>query len=266
MTSDIQLLDLITNQSALSIPSGQFIGADFSGAQLQGLKLACFSLRGVILDGADLTGARLIQVDLSGASLREARLDRTVFQLVNAAGASFTKAQCKRAFWEQVNLSGTDLAGANLRETMLRGCNFERSRLDDAELSRSKLIYSNCGDASFRNASLMWANTVGSSFMQADFVGAKNFFLCREILIEILQHSIDKDFEIAKLVGAIATGSKWCYPEWKELLKSQPHYQALALKIFQRYPQSGFIEALQDGWQPATSVDRGADEGNEGNR
>lgn len=254
MTSiEEDLLNLLTTRSNLRVSNSEFIDINLSGAKLPGLNLTCFSLRGVILDGADLTGARLVQVDLSGASLREARLDRSMFQLVNATGASFTKVQCERAFWEQVNLSGTDFSGANLRETMLRGCNLERSRLDDAELSRSKVIYSNCGDASFRNASLMWANTVGSSFMQADFVGAKNFFLCREILIEILQHSIDKDFEIAKLVGAIATGSKWCYPEWKDLLKSQPQYQELAIKIFQRYPQSGFVEALQDGWQPTTS-------------
>jgi hypothetical protein len=150
----------------------------------------------------------------------------------------------------QPDLSGSNLSGADLYGAMMRGCLLERARLEGANLSRSKLIYSNCSDTNFRNARFMWANTIGSTFEGADFSGAKKFFLCREILVEILKREMGNDFERVKLVGAIAVGARWCYPEWKQLLESQPQYRDLALEILQRYPDSGFNHALRTGWRP----------------
>jgi hypothetical protein len=78
----------------------------------------------------------------------------------------------------------------------------------------------------------MWASTIGSTFEGADFSGAKKFFLCREILVEILRREIADDFERVELVGAIAVGSRWCYPQWKQILESRPKYRDLAMEIF----------------------------------
>lgn len=250
MTFDERLFELLASSEDLQWPSNKYRKADLSGAKLSGLHLACFSLRGVNLEGADLSGARLMQVDLVGASLKGANLEGAYFQLVNANNANLASTHCKDAFWEQTDLTGADLSGADLRMAMIRGCNLEKAKLDDADLDRASLLYSNCCDASFQRANFMWGNTVGSSFARAEFADAKQFFLCQEILREILRREIKDDFEAAKLVGAIAVFPQWCYPHWKKYLKSHPEYRYRAFEAMRRYPESGFIQALHQGWRP----------------
>jgi hypothetical protein len=234
--------------------AADFSGADLRGTDLSGISLAFVSLAGAQLDGADLSRAQLRQVDFTNASLKNARLDGARFELVHAGSASFAGAQASRTRWEMVDLTGADFANANLSRSVVRGCALESARFDGANLSDGMLVYSNAGGASFRKACFMWTNTVGTSFVEADFTEARDFFLCREIVAEILKRGAAAEPELVNTVGAITMNRKWCYPEWKQYLEAQPKYRELAFAIFSRYPDSGCTKALQDGWRPPASA------------
>ncbi len=237
-----------TGQSLLR--DADFSGADLREADLSGISLSFVSLAGAQLDGADLTRAQVRQVDLTNASLKNARLDGARLELVHAGSASFAGARASGTRWETVDLTGADFADANLSRSVIRGCALESARFDGADLSDGMLVYSNAGRASFRKACLMWTNTVGTSFVKADFTEARAFFLCREIVAEIIKREATADPELVNIVGAIIMNRKWCYPEWKRYLEVQPKYRELAFAIFGRYPDSGCAKALQDGWRP----------------
>lgn len=232
---------------------GEFVRADLRGANLAGKHLSLVSLAHARLDGADLTGAQLVQVDLRCATLDGARLSKTRLELVDAGSASFASAVAAESRWWGTNLTGANFTNADLRRASLSGTVLQSARFDGANLSRTTLADCVADDASFRDASLTWSNTSGTGFAGADFTGAKQFFLCREIVVEILSRNIGNDAECAKLVGAAALMPKWCYPEWKEILAIQTEYRDLALRIFERYPESGFEKALRDGLVPTSS-------------
>ena len=236
-----------------------FSGADLREADLSGISLSFASLAGAQLDGADLSRAQLRQVDLTNASLKNVRLDRARLELIYAGSASFAGAEASGTRWEMVDLTGADFANANLRRSVVRGCALESARLDGADLSDGMLVHSNAGGASFRKTCLMWTSTVGTSFTGADFTEARAFFLCREIVAEIIKREAPAEPELVNMVGAIIMNRKWCYPEWKQFLEEQPKYRELAFAIFNRYPDSGCAQALQDGWRPPESAKQRAD-------
>lgn len=223
------------------------VGADLRGANLAGQTLTHLSLRGANLDGADLSDVRLIHVDLSEASLRGARLDRTQMRFVTAQYAMFTDISASYGSWRHVDFSQADFVGSNLRSTMFYLCNLEQTLFERANLSHTQLLSSNCDKAQFCHACLEHSNTIASTFEQADFTGAQQFFTSREIIVEILSREMHDDFKFVNLIGAAKINPRWCYPEWTKFLANEPEYRELTLKIFQKYPESGFVEALRIG-------------------
>jgi uncharacterized protein YjbI with pentapeptide repeats len=240
-----RLRDFLERHPAPGMPDTEYYGADLRGADLAGVRLTHFSLRGAILDGADLSGARFVRVDLSGASLREANLEHATFYQVSATKTSLAGARCVESVWRQADLTGADCTGTQWREAFVDHSLLERADFSDADLTWLRLIDCNCAEASFRGAAFEHANTAGSRFTGALFERAKRFLRCREIITEILSREINGDLERAKLVGALAMDQAWCYPEWAKILALQPHFRQVVAEIFRRYPESGFIEALR---------------------
>lgn len=249
--SQTSLLHRLAETQRQASPWGEFFQADLRGADLSGMRLASISLAAARLDGADLTGAQFSHVDLTNASLEGACLDRTRFEMVSAGSARLIGARVRDAFWEQVNLTGADLSRADLSRTTLRGARLESARLDDAVLTGGSLVYCYCEGASFRDSLLDLFNTIGSSFGGTDLTGARRFFLSRELVVEMLRREMGSDVELIKLIGAASVNPRWCYPEWKRILESDPEHRQAILNIFAHSPASGCFEALRDGWKPA---------------
>lgn len=222
--------------------------ADLRGADLRRVNLAFCALRRAKLDGADLSEAILDCVDLSHASLKGAKLHRAHLDHVKAPRASFSEATFDRAMVKGCDLSYADLSSAHLEHTFFRDTTLERFILDGANLSRGKLAHTNCTAASFRSTDLDRVLTVGSTFFLAEVDAARRFFLCRDLVAEILLREVDDDFERARLVGIVATNPKWCFREWKAWLDFHPAIRDQALAIFAKYPESGCREALLEGY------------------
>jgi hypothetical protein len=65
---------------------------------------------------------------------------------------------------------------------------------------------------------------------------------------EILRREIGDDLAIAKLVGVVAVGRRWCYRDWQRLLAAEPAHMRRAVEIFGAYPESGVLAAIEAGW------------------
>ena len=142
------------NRPAVDLRRQNLVGAEFdavdlAGADLRGLDLrdASFAgahLAGVDLSGADLRSATFVKANLTGADLRQARLDGIILYQANLTGA---------------NLSGQDLAAVNRRLAH----NLEELRLDQADLSHTRLT-----KLKLRGSSLVGANLRGADLRQTD--------------------------------------------------------------------------------------------------
>lgn len=222
--------------------------ADLRGADLSRIRLSCVSLVGAQLDEADLSEAELTCVDLSRASMRGANLHRTHLDQVKAPRANLAGLRATHAFFEGVDLAYADLKGSHLDQALLRGCNLDHADLDDSSLVDGKIAYCNCTAATFRRTDLDRVLTVGSRFLAADLDRARHFYLCRDIVAEILLREVEDDFERARLVGVVAISPTWCFKDWKAWLAFHPGLQADALRVFEKYPDSGCAEALREGY------------------
>ena len=232
---------------------GDLARADLRGADLSGLSLARVSLAHAHLDGANLTGAHLRLVDLSNASLKEACLERAHLELVDATSVCLAGARAARTRWELADLTLADLTGADLSRSLFRSCQLERARLDEADLTLSTMACCNCRDARFCGALIDRVNATGTDLDGADFSGARQFCTCREVIVELMRREMGDDLTRAKFVGAFAFVEKWCYAEWARILEFEPHYRELVCELFRRYPESGFVEALERGAEPAAA-------------
>lgn len=227
----------------------RFYNLDFRNVNLSGIYLSSLSIINSQFDGADLTGANFQQVKLINTSFNNSNLTHARFELVDASSASFSKAMAKRSRWEQINMNGTDFSGADLDSSVIRVSDMEKANFRGVDFSHGMIVHCNASDADFSGACFAWTNTVGSNFSGAKLATAKKFFLCREIVVEALEREIHERFEIAKIVGAARNLSVWCYPEWKDFLNKNQEVREVAYEIFQKYSQSGCLEALQDGWK-----------------
>jgi hypothetical protein len=239
------MVRLLVDAAAGGGSAAAFHRADLRGLDLAGRSLACLSLRGAVLDGADLSGASLEHVDLLGASLRGVDLRRASLSCVGARGACFADARLDEAFAEHVDLTGADLSRASLRNALLRVCTLTRADLGGVDLTEGRLVGCECTDTGFRDALFEEASATDSTFDRAEFAGAKRFFLCREIVVELLKRELGDDLERTMLVGALAIERGWCYAEWARILAERPGARRAAVEAFRRYPASGCAEALQ---------------------
>jgi len=96
-------------------------GADLSGADLRGADLSRASLQMVILRDANLCGANLSHANMREADLRNANLSKTQLIGTRLSCSSLVRTNLRDAVMSRT----TDLFGATLSETNLRGVNLE---------------------------------------------------------------------------------------------------------------------------------------------
>lgn len=167
---------------------GNFLGADLSGAFLQGADLSRADLRfadlpGAHLQEATLDHANLRHADLSGADLTEADLDyarlhrsiiddstqmdpkwRAVWYVLNTANWQYHV-----GWWNdfaRVNLEGADLS--NHSGISLVSASFEHARLDGVNFSGSNLRFADFGQAVMQDANLSWADLRDATLRSAN--------------------------------------------------------------------------------------------------
>jgi hypothetical protein len=112
--------------SEISVVSGNFCGANLSGAILKGANLSFSNFRDVNLNGADLTGANIEWSDFTRADLRNANMDG-----VRATWCRFNDAHFGKTSMRNANISdsiflradlygGADVSGANTTNIVLK--------------------------------------------------------------------------------------------------------------------------------------------------
>ena len=163
------------------LPGGP--GADLSGRDFRGERLAFVlwseanlegaQLKGAVLDKADLREANLTKVGLVGARLREADM----------RGARLTEADCegarlRGALLAEIQAPGINLSDADLRGADLRGADISGARLNGADLRGAQLGGACLRDADLTGARLPDIDLVdavldNACFNQADVAGIR---------------------------------------------------------------------------------------------
>lgn len=111
-----RIFQVIVVGDCLVMPDGSCPGADLSGANLVGARMARMNLPGANLSGANLTDAHMTSANLSNANLAGARFDNAQLYGVNLRGAdvtgtSFAQAELRAATW----VDGRRCSSANIR-------------------------------------------------------------------------------------------------------------------------------------------------------
>ncbi len=230
--------------------SRQFVGADLAGADLSGLQLRWVNLSRADLTGANLSGAQFDNVLLTGAILKEANLRGARLLFVDATEVDLSGAGLGHSRWEHVVLTGGRLDQADMTRCLIHTCTAEETSFAGADLTGGGIVYSLCNRASFRAAKLTDMESVGTSFRDADFADAEQFYSSHEIVAEVLRQNAPMDIEVAKFIGSITVMRKWCYAEWKEHLATpdREQYFEIARGILKAYPPSLAGRALEEGW------------------
>lgn len=102
------------------------VGADLRGADLSGA-----NLRRAVFDGADLEGADLSGADLRRASFKRANLMKASFDDADMRDASFIKARMNLSNFQRCRLDRADLRGIRGRYAIWRGANWWDAKMDD---------------------------------------------------------------------------------------------------------------------------------------
>jgi uncharacterized protein YjbI with pentapeptide repeats len=110
---------------------------DFSGVDLQGVRLADKDLRGIILRNANLRGSYLAgtdfdRADFSDADLSKARLESTGFIEANLTKADLRECYCLQTPFFDANLSYANFTKAFLEETSFGGANLSHTDFSQA--------------------------------------------------------------------------------------------------------------------------------------
>lgn len=101
------------------------------GADLRGADLAGANLRRAVFDGADLEGADLSGADLRRASFKRANLMKASFDDADMRDASFIKARMNLSNFQRCRLDRADLRGIRGRYAIWRGANWWDAKMDD---------------------------------------------------------------------------------------------------------------------------------------
>ncbi|MBF0248097.1 MAG: pentapeptide repeat-containing protein [Alphaproteobacteria bacterium] len=108
----------------------------------------------------------------------------------------------------QADLTNTDLAGMNLRGTILSQANLKKSNLSGANLKGASLAGANLQECNLAGADLEGANLAGAYLLKANLTGCnlRNVNLARAGLVGKANFS-GADFTNANLAGARAAGA-----------------------------------------------------------
>ena len=101
------------------------------GADLRGIDLSGANLRRAVFDGADLEGADLSGADLRKASFKRANLMKAAFDDADMRGASFVKARMNLSNFQRCRLDQADLRGIRGRYAIWRDANWWEATMDE---------------------------------------------------------------------------------------------------------------------------------------
>jgi uncharacterized protein YjbI with pentapeptide repeats len=149
--------------------------AKLLNAALPGVDLTRADLRLAVLAGSDLEGAIMSEIDGKSVHLEQSNLTGATLFEADLGGAWLARAQLTGANIRRARLSQANLEGSNLGNT---SCEFsDTTILNDADLSKAKLMNADLTGATFVRASLIeadltGANLAGVSLQDADLTGA----------------------------------------------------------------------------------------------
>jgi uncharacterized protein YjbI with pentapeptide repeats len=197
--------DPITGERERFFPIVRLLGADFRGANADGINLEGADLRGINMTGASLRGTRLGSAVLNGAKLREVDL-RSGPPLY---AASFTMS----TDLNDANLRGADLTNANLDAILgdanleyakLKGANFGRSYISGTKLRGAELEGTNLRDVEeFDLGQLAFAGTLEGATLPGGSKGSQPHKLDLEISERSHMSGTGEPLQIAARVRAI---------------------------------------------------------------
>ena len=118
--------------------------ASFAGANLKGAVLNQAGLRGSDFSGADFEEARMEMADLSECNLKQANLHRALarqarFEKSDLEGANMVSINLFEGSLQKARLVTTDLRGANLYGAEVFRAVFGETKLDGANLKKTKI-------------------------------------------------------------------------------------------------------------------------------
>jgi uncharacterized protein YjbI with pentapeptide repeats len=123
-----------------------FTEADLSGVRLTGAYLWKANFTGAHLENANFFQADLSDANLSGAFLSKSYLSGAEFRNTNLSEADLREANLYCANLQNADLRGTNLTGANLAKTDLSFANFTGAELEGADMKHAVLAYTIFGD------------------------------------------------------------------------------------------------------------------------
>jgi uncharacterized protein YjbI with pentapeptide repeats len=101
------------------------------GEDLRGIDLSGADLRRAVFDDADLEGADLSGADLRRASFKRANLMKAAFDDADMRDASFVKARMNLSNFQRCRLDRADLRGIRGRYAIWRDANWWDARMND---------------------------------------------------------------------------------------------------------------------------------------
>jgi len=165
----------------------EFIGADFSNLDLQGINFS-----GAWLESADFSGANLSGANFTGAVLAHAKMCGTTAIGTNFQAANLGATDMEQAVFDQADLRGAVLSRAHLKATQMRGAQLDGAQLLETQWEQvdwstaagsnllfHKLDLSGCNfaEAALNGCTFVECTLHGTDFRGADLAGA-NFAEC----------------------------------------------------------------------------------------
>jgi hypothetical protein len=190
------------------------IGEDRGGMQAQGYSFQNCCFRGTFLSGADFSGATFEACDFRDADISHARLVSARF-----SGCLLEDSSLASSDLTNLIVTGSNLARGNLENALLSGLRMSECRVDGANLR-----------------------------------GARDFFLCRPLVVEVLRQATAVDVEPFELIGVLEHRRDLCWDYWHRRALSQErdlperlvHW---AIDVFASYPESGLLGAIHGPWR-----------------
>lgn len=105
---------------------------NLEGANLEGVNLNGVNLEGVNLEGANLEGANLDCSNLAGVSFKSANLDKTHFKEATLSDVNFCNTRLWKTHFEGARLSGVNFINASLEQIRFEKARFANSYFEGA--------------------------------------------------------------------------------------------------------------------------------------
>ena len=182
-------------------------GANLTDARLDGANLDKADLRGATLRGCGLTGTRLRDTDLrevlvTDANAEGARLRGAILAGAAAQGSSFVDADLRHADLQGADFTDANLTGADLRGAKLRGVVFRNANLRGARLPDVDLVDAVLDGAVLTQADVAGVRWSGSSVVGTNLTGVLGLASRERDALRELGAAVD-ELHLDRLLGRI---------------------------------------------------------------